>query len=296
VGINSKAFSGLCRFVVLFDVVVIATWFGCVTVQGEIVVKSRSNNASTISPAQAGDITTTIKLPFDKIASLANHAALAFNSTGTFGSVFSYRGTLTLAQISVGRSDKDVFPLRISAPFRLKGVFAGYDIDQEGAASVNVAIAFGPNWCPAVTFDDPSVTLATKERLPVTITKSIPSFGDFVAAKFLGSELRTYVTCDAVKSAIAKQWVTISFPIQAGGKPLYVTLEPRSVALSPITVTDSHVALTVRLVGVMGVKEKSAKSEVKTLPQVQSIPPAATKESASDIEASLGAPINLNFK
>jgi hypothetical protein len=266
----------------------------CSGATAEIIAKTRSGAAPPMIAPKFGKLTLSANLPHEKIAQFLNQFEFKFDSAGEAAGALKYDGTLIIGRIKIEHSDNVAFPLRISAPFTLKGALGGFDIDQAGDAVIDISLEFDTDWCPAVRFNEPSVVLKNKERLPETVTKSIPSLGDFIASKFLGRELRKNLDCDTIRSNLAKAWGTYALPVQLGSKPLFLSIDPRTVALSAIAVTESHISFTMALAGAIGVQANRSKFQSKPLPKLQLIEPVSAKDPA-DLEVVVSAPMNLNF-
>ncbi|CAN0480015.1 unnamed protein product, partial [Phaeothamnion confervicola] len=182
---------------------------GLLIVQGEgasaaIVVKGRTGAAlvdtqtedKARAPApKAAELAFNVSLPFAKLTQLINQFEFKFSAKGTAVGLISYNGTLTVGKIAVASSGNAAFPVRTVAPFRLVGTVAGRAIDLNGEATLDFAFDVGSDWCPILKFDDASVAFTDKAVLPANVTKSIPSFTEFVATKFLNDELKSNLTC-----------------------------------------------------------------------------------------------------
>lgn len=275
--------------------------------EGVILVKPRGgvsqsetpagDKAAAPAPHKAAELAVNVSLPFEKIAQLINQFEYRFQAKGKAAAgLVSYNGTLTMGNVTLAPSGQTQFPLRAVAPFKLVATVGGFPVARSGDATIDFAFDVGSDWCPVLKFGEPSVNFTEKAALPSKVEKSIPSFSEFVASKFLRSELQANVTCDVIKKEIAKLWGPVTLPVTAAGRKFFLKLEPQSFAVSRIAVDADKISFSLSLGALTTVAAKAPKPKKAQLPGVKVLAHRPVAGASTEAEATLSLPISLELR
>lgn len=261
--------------------------------RADVVVEARESTQDEIASATAppaapeSRLTITANVPFEKVAAVANRYQLATHAEGKIMGLISYDGVLSLGKVKLVASDEPQFPIRVVAPFTLKGTLGGGALNDTGEATINFAINVRRDWCPIIEFGNVAVTLSDAPRGGAEIAPAGPSLSEFVATQFLSSQLSNWATCDNIKEAINKLWHPIAFAIDTNSKN-FLNIDPRSIAFSQITVSGKNLRFVAAIGAVAAISSKGIDTAVRSLPRV-------APSFAADSPADIGVSVSLNF-
>jgi hypothetical protein len=260
-------------------------------VNAEVVVEAREPQGAVAAAAllPSSRLTVKVNLPLDKAAALANRYQLTTNAKGRYAGIISYDGTLSVGKVKLSVSDEDQYPIRVEAPFTLKGTVGGSDLNEWGTATVDLAIRIETNWCPIVEFGKVSVALDDKPR-PAAVGRSIPNFSDFVATQFLTGQLSSWAACDNIKAEINKVWHPMSFGMDSAGKN-FLNVNPRSVSVSQFTVSGNVLKFVVTIVAATSIASSNANPAVTPLPDLVAVPASGP---LTDVEATISLNVDTH--
>lgn len=250
----------------------------------DVTVKPRTGaGAAAPVPAPAAPkaeskLAISVKMPLGKLETIINQYQFNTSAKGWYG-----EGKAVIDVIKLARSGEDEFPLQLTAPFKVTGKLLGASINEKGDAIIKLGIRIGSDWCPIVEFGAISVILEGP---------SAASVSELVGTHVLKGQLEKWATCDNLKSAIGDMWRPASITIKAKPKDFFLNIQPRSLALSSITVTGQELTLAGAIAATATLASKAVKSTALPLPQVGTIQHGGSA-AASEIEASIS--LNLNM-
>ena len=149
------------------------------------------------------------------------------------------------------------------------------NFDAAADLSGLITLSVAPDWCPVVGLatsynwtKSPRVEIVGGVWIGVEGLVS-GSIND--ALKGLPDKVRDAIPCDTIRGEVRNAWRNYIIPVAIpGGPPVYVGIQPKSLALSPLIVADDEVRLSILLRAATSLSTaKGAEAPIADLPNVQ---------------------------
>jgi hypothetical protein len=262
----------VCRTLTSLIVTGIALFVCCEhdPAQGAILVKKRREALIAAGPANVKPSTLDLSLnmPLAKVTTIANQFTFQIENAGSFLGI-KYDATVWPSNLKIDAAGDEIYPISLSGNFRFSGHASGKVVEGNGTAAIRLGLKVGPDWCPVVEIDQP--TVEWKElKAPAAVTFIIRTG---LINYILSNELTKLVRCDNLKQAISDLWQIVALPIapaiesnKAKQKALFLNLSPKAISLRDIGVANGRLSARVTVAVAVAIDQAAIKKKKLLLP------------------------------
>lgn len=252
--------------------------------QGAILVKKRREALVAAGPTNVKPSTLelSLNLPLAKVTTIANQFAFQIENAGSFLGI-QYDATVWPTNLQIDAAGDATHPISLSGNFRFSGHVSGKVVEGNGTATIRLGIKVGPDWCPLVEIDQPTVEWKGL-KAPAAVTFIVRTG---LIDSILSSELTKLVQCDNMKQAISDLWQTVALPIapaikssRSAQKALFVNLSPKDISIRDIRVANDRLLAKVSVALAATIDQAAAKKRKNQLPA----PVAQVKPRTDDVD------------